>query len=87
MSIKLPKHDAGLVIYHNEHKNCYEPIDIYVHDLEFISEQSKRLCIQNDDIWEIQWYPDTPIGFYRVAAHSLEALFNFFNNEFIEVNK
>ena len=36
--------------------------------------EEKLKAIELDSVWELQWYPDTPIGSYYVAASSLEAI-------------
>lgn len=73
---KLPKHKCALSITHNEHKSYYESIQDYVEEERFrwVSEGEKRKAIATNEIWEIQWYPDTPIGFICVAAASLDVL-------------
>lgn len=73
----LPKHKAGLSIEHDQHKNVYETIEIYIEmfdEEDWISLEDKQKCIDSDEIWEIQWYRDTPIGFFRVVGSSLELI-------------
>jgi hypothetical protein len=73
---KLPKHKCALSITHNEHKSYYDSIEDYVDEerLQWVSEEEKQKAIAANEIWEIQWYPDTPIGFICVAASSLDVL-------------
>jgi hypothetical protein len=73
----LPKHAAGLYITHNDHKNVYYTIEEhygYVDDREWVSPEEKLKAIELDSVWELHWYPDTPIGSYKVVASSLEAI-------------
>jgi hypothetical protein len=73
----LPKHAAGLYITHNDHKNVYCTIEDhygYIDDREWVSPEEKLKAIELDSVWELHWYPDTPIGSYKVAASSLEAI-------------
>jgi len=42
-------------------------------DDDWVSPEEKDRAIAGNCVWEIQWYPNTPIGFYRVAASSLAA--------------
>lgn len=82
--MKFPKHDAGMFITHNEHKNYYENIEEFIinNDIkEFISEEDKQKCIDNNDIWEIQWYPNTPIGFYKIAGSDFNLLLKEIENQ------
>jgi hypothetical protein len=73
----LPKHAAALYITHNDHKSVYESIEGHYDHLdncEWVSPEERLKAIEMDSVWELQWYPDTPIGSYKVAASSLEAI-------------
>ena len=75
----FPKHDCGLYLTHNQHKDIYETVK---HNIEskhpaydkdfFVSVEDMQKCIDTDECWELQWYPDTPIGFIRICGSSLE---------------
>lgn len=72
--IDLPEH-LTLSIQHNDHKSYYLSIEKYFEDhpqLQKIDVDIKKRCIENNSIWEIQWYPKTPISFYYVCAPTLE---------------
>jgi hypothetical protein len=79
----LPEHKCGLHIFHNPHKDYYETVEEYFIDYssKFISPEERELSIQTDELWEIRWYPDTPVGFCYVHAASLMALKEYFENE------
>jgi hypothetical protein len=47
------------------------PEDFYRAEFS-ISPEDMQKCIDTDDVWELQWYPDTPIGFHKVHGSSLE---------------
>ena len=74
----LPKHKCGLYLTHNEHKDFYESAEEWIADRQFeddfVSPEEMQKAIQEDSIWRLQWYPETPVGFYSVAAASLEAI-------------
>jgi len=75
---KLPKHVA-LYLSHNDHKSYYRTVRQAVEDEEhgyddWVSEEEKAKAIENDECWFVQIYPDTPIGFRTLAAHSLASL-------------
>jgi hypothetical protein len=74
----LPKH-VGLSISHNEHKLNYQPIEQYLDRADWITipPGERQLIVENDEIWECHWYPNTPVGFVVVAAHSLQALIDW----------
>jgi len=78
----FPKH-MSLHITHNAHKDYYmsanEYFALYPH-LETVSENVKSRCIELNEIWEIQWYPNTPISFYHVTAPTFEEALKLAND-------
>jgi len=56
----------------NDHRSSYEPIGQYIVNLEddFDPEELKRLEAA-DCVYRLQFYPDTPIGFYVCYGTSL----------------
>lgn len=72
----LPKHDFGLFIEHNAHRGYYESAERYLEGSEGdISDEMRKRCIETDQIWRLQWYPDNATSFYRAYAPTLrEAL-------------
>lgn len=74
----LPAHEASLTITHNDHKGVYETVEKFTEGpgaIEWASDEERKRAIETDEIWEVQWYPDTPVGFCIVQASSLEACF------------
>lgn len=72
--MKLPEH-YSLNISHNEHRSLYERLEDYIeqdHLEGCLDDKEKQECVENDSLWEIQWYPITPVSFYKVAASTLE---------------
>ena len=45
--------------------------------IDWVSGDEKRRALENNSVWTIQWYPDTPVGFYCVAASTFEAAARF----------
>jgi len=77
MNIALPKHKCGLSLEHNIHKNTYEKAEEWIINnnwCEWESEESKQQAIDTDEIWTLQWYPETPIRFYGIAAPTFDGL-------------
>lgn len=77
--MKLPRHEAGLYLHHNEHKDGYETVKDYIECMPpayepdyFTSPEDMQKCIESNDCWCLQWYPNTPVGFYKVCGSSLE---------------
>jgi len=78
--MKFPKHHQ-LVITHNEHHTSYETVESYLDRDERIeiTKEDRDECIRLGEIWEIQWYPNTPISFYCVGGPSLERCLQVIN--------
>jgi len=70
----LPEHKCGLHLSHNEHRDVYETVEQFYESDCFVSPEEWRKAVAEDNVWVLQWYPDTPIGFYRIAASTLEAI-------------
>lgn len=41
---------------------------------DWVSETEREKALENNTVWSIQWYPQTPVGFCRLKASSLGAL-------------
>lgn len=44
---------------------------------DWISEEEKAKAIANNRAWTLQWYPETPVVFHRIAASSLSAIVDY----------
>lgn len=53
------------------------PKDYKRHHYDWISEEERQKAIADNSMWTAQWYPDTPVSFYAVAASSLNALIDY----------
>lgn len=75
----------SLHITHNQHKDYYEPVEQYLNarhiEKDDIEPEDRIEIIKQDSLWEIQWYPITPISFYSVYAATLERCFEIIENE------
>lgn len=73
--VKLPRH-LTLSIEHNEHKSYYQTVEELIEERGlrrwFPSEDEYRKAVETNELWVIQWYPDTPIGFNIRAAATFE---------------
>lgn len=38
---------------------------------DWVSEEEKQKAIETNCMWTLQWYPDTPISFFALAASSI----------------
>lgn len=83
---KLPRHDCSLTLCHNEHRDYYltceqaEAEAVARHGpatWSWVSPEQRAKALETNDYWSIQWYPDTPIGSYKVYAADLSALLEY----------
>jgi hypothetical protein len=79
----LPRHEASMTIEHNAHRATYETVEDYAEfrewdDGNWVSVAERDRSFATQELWEIQWYPNTPIGFSVRAASSLHALLTHF---------
>jgi len=74
----FPRHKAGLFLTHNEHKGYYEALahwaDDNLEEDDWVCEEEKILALAVDEVWVLQWYPNTPIGFCKLAGYNLSAV-------------
>ena len=45
--------------------------------VEWASDEEREKAIRENSVWTIQWYPETPVGFYCVGASTFEAAAKF----------
>lgn len=66
---------GGLTVSINDHLGIYKSRDTRVAELvaedEIDADEATRLS-KVRDLYELQFYPDTPVGFYVVRGASLE---------------
>ena len=80
----LPKHAAGLTIERNPGRVAYESVaqwlisaTAYSGEPSWSSPEARVRAIETDDVWVMQWYPATPVGFHLIAAPTLGELLVF----------
>lgn len=75
--MKFPPHRCGLYLEHNGHRDYYESLADKVNGedgrlMMWENDEAKQRAIDADECWTLQWYPNTPISFYCVAAPTLD---------------
>jgi len=70
----FPEHKCGLYLSHNDHRDYYETVEDHYKREQFISDEEWEKAVATDNVWTLQWYPDTPVGCYIVRASTLEAI-------------
>lgn len=76
--MKFPRH-LSLTLTHNDQKINYETVAQHCEYMEFdqdewVSEEQRLKAIDTNELWELQWYPDTPVGLCSKLAADLDAL-------------
>jgi len=74
-------------ITHNDHTTSYQTVaESLAEGFEwgpkpddFESPEHMQRCIDTNELWEIQWYPDTPVGFCKVYGPTFEETLAFAN--------
>ena len=77
--MNLPKHECGLYLTHNANRDYYKNIEDAIAEVdkgpdEWASPEEREKALATDSIWNLHWYPDTPIAFFSVSASTLEAV-------------
>ncbi len=81
--MKFPAHKCSLTLTHNDHKDMYETAEQWLAEQILLdgepfyawkSEEARARAILTDEVWTLQWYPNTPIGFISIAAPTLDEL-------------
>lgn len=79
--MELPEHKCGLYLTHNEHRDYYETLQewldgsgSHLKQCDWVSEEQRLKALATGEIWVLQWYPDTPVGFYIFCAADLDVL-------------
>lgn len=92
--IILPRHKCGLYLTHNQHKDYYQSASDYIAERETLGgepawadDEAKARALATDEIWELQWYPRTPISSYSIAAPTLNELLALAREYDEEINK
>ena len=72
----LPRHDFGITIEHNPHLGAYESVGAYIEetDLFDVTPDDLAECIRTGELWTMQWYPESSVGFCAIAAPTLARL-------------
>ncbi len=85
----FPEHAGSLELTHNDFKSNYETAEEWIDHIDKLekdngvlapdweSPEHKKRAIDTNEIWELHWYPRTPIGFHYIAAPTFDELVKF----------
>lgn len=75
---------SSLTIEYNEHNSIYktakqvyddpEPLTSREPHVEWVSPEERVIALETNSVWVLDWYPDTPVGHFTVAASTLKAV-------------
>jgi hypothetical protein len=77
----ISKCKAGFSLEINEHKNVYESVEDYLNESlcdfrEQIPNDIYKEIVRTDNLVHLQFYPNTPVGFYIVLHYDLDMAIN-----------
>jgi hypothetical protein len=74
----FPAHKCSLTLQHNDHRSVYETVEQWCESrcehFDWVSDDQRLKAIETDEVWTLQWYPNTPIGSHALAAAELDVL-------------
>ncbi len=74
----LPAHKGECAIQHNPHTLNYDTVEEYsAIGGRWPSDEAKQRSIDTNELWELIWYPDTPVGSYAIYAPTLHEALEF----------
>jgi hypothetical protein len=79
MDIEWPKHEASMMLTHNEHKNYYRTVAEEIANghpcyQDWVSPEQRQKAIDSNECWSLEWYPKEPLTSLCLAAADLDVL-------------
>jgi hypothetical protein len=80
------KHSSLILSFNDGPGPNYMTVREYYESFEddrysWISEEEKQKAFENNSVWVLQWYPQTPVGFCEIRGSTLEAVIEAFKKE------
>lgn len=70
---------VSLYLSHNTWKhNCIDNLLEEEIEDDWVNPEEREKAIASGEAWKIQWYPNSPVGFYQLYANSLDVLLTGF---------
>ncbi|MGX5662190.1 hypothetical protein [Diaphorobacter nitroreducens] len=78
LKLLLNRCKCGVHITVNDHRDVYQTAKQAIEDLESMGhtvddETVRAKMIETDTIVDLHFYPDTPVGFYKVLHYDLDS--------------
>lgn len=82
--MNFPVHKASLTLTHNAHKDSYQTVKEWWSDRvacgatfdNWVSEDQFYRALETDEVWELNWHPETPVGTCVLMACDMSVLFS-----------
>ena len=73
---------ASVSLTYREGADCYQKLTDMASSAEYFHEENfldgeMAQCVETDEYWCLQFYPDTPVGFYHAISHDLDKLLDW----------
>jgi hypothetical protein len=80
VELKFPKH-INFTLEHNPHSLLYEEVEYWLDNAMYceVLPEDRDEMIKTGEIWELHWYPNTPVSFSCVAAATLDRVLQVAN--------
>jgi hypothetical protein len=84
-SKNLPAHKCGLYLEHNACRDAHQTVEKWLESEQdwngdpnsWKSDEQRQRAIATNEVWTLQWYPETPIGSHTIAAPTIDELLQF----------
>lgn len=77
LKLLLSRCKCGVHLTVNDHRDVYETVEQWLENMHDFAEDLepdvREQMIANDTIIDLHFYPNTPVGFYKVLHHDLDA--------------
>lgn len=82
--INRDKYTSISLTWNEDHSPMYQEADgYYEYDSSvWVSQDEFLKAMMENSVWTLQWYPDTPVGFHKIMASSLEAIYNWIDKHY-----
>jgi hypothetical protein len=79
-SLCISWNDASAANYKTVAEMLEAEPEFYPDDV-FVTSEDKKRCIEENSLWTLQWYPESPVGFCIKCASSAALLFQFMESQ------
>lgn len=80
--VNRPKFTSINLTWNDDHSPNYKEADGYYEydSSEWVGQDEYLKAMIENSVWTLHWYPDTPVGFCRIRASSIQAIVDWIKN-------